>query len=109
MVNAILLCLAVYRLSRLIAIDEFPPMMLFRARVAERWGDKSWQAYLSECPWCVSMWIGAPIVLVTALLSSLPVPPLVWFVASAVTGLVHNLDALVTASEDAAKKFSSEG
>ncbi|MCW6003877.1 DUF1360 domain-containing protein [Micromonospora sp. CPCC 205371] len=50
-------------------------------------------AYLLECPWCMSAWIGAFVVAGVDLVTSLPVPWLVWIAASTVTGLIGNLEA----------------
>lgn len=80
--------LGTYRITRLIVKDEFPPSMWLRRKVADRWGDDSWQSYLSECPWCASMYIGGLVVLVMDLFSSVPAPVLIWWAASAITGLI---------------------
>lgn len=84
----LLVCGAVCRISRLIAVDEFPPMVGIRERVAGRWGDGSWQAYLSECPWCVSVYVGAAVVGAVCLTvdGGCPAPLLVWPVTSMFTG-----------------------
>lgn len=50
-------------------------------------------AYLLECPWCMSAWIGGGVVLVADLCTSVPVPFLVWIAASSVTGLIGNYEA----------------
>lgn len=80
--------LSTHRLTRLVTRDEFPPSKMLRARVEERWGEGSWQSYLSECDWCASMYVGGVITLVTALTIGVPAPVLVWFAASSVTGLI---------------------
>lgn len=53
-------------------------------------------AYLVTCVWCVSIWVGAGVTLFAVLTPSHWVSweyaPLVWFTASAVTGLVSRLD-----------------
>lgn len=89
----LLVCLATYRVTRLITADAFPPMAAMRDAVADRFGGDSWQAYLAECPWCVSVYVAGAITLTTALLVDLPYPFLVWPAASAATGLITaNLD-----------------
>jgi hypothetical protein len=50
-------------------------------------------AYLLECPWCMSAWVGGAVVLGADLCTSVPVPFLVWIAASTVTGLVGNYEA----------------
>jgi hypothetical protein len=50
-------------------------------------------AYLLECPWCMSAWVGGLVVLGTDLCLSVPAPFLVWIAASTVTGLIGNLEA----------------
>ena len=49
-------------------------------------------AYLWECPWCTSVWVGAAVVYATAQYVDLPYPWLVWGAASAVTGLLVNVE-----------------
>ena len=80
--------LAVYRVSRLVTIDKFPPIVLLRARIAGRWGDDSWQAYLSECPWCASVWVGGAGVLLAVWLADVTMPVAAWLASSALTGLL---------------------
>lgn len=62
--------LAVYRLTRLITEDTFPPVRRFREAVIRRYTavvaqgpgtveDPGWQAELIQCPWCASVWLAA--------------------------------------------------
>lgn len=53
--------LAVARIVRLIQVDEIPVGAL-RERVLDRHGDKLW-AELLRCPWCLSVHVGAAVVL----------------------------------------------
>lgn len=110
--HAVLVCLAVYRLTRLLTRDRITD----KARLAiYRWAclrANPWAktpedrvlvlrniatnatpepllAYYVTCPWCVGMWVSALIVGVDALvLGNLPYPVLLWLAASAVTGLL---------------------
>lgn len=92
MVTVVLVCLAVYRITVFIAKDAFPPMQASRDWVIRRAGEDSSVAYLMECPWCVSIYVGAAVVAGTDLVGvSVPVPVLVWLVSSAVTGLLAEL------------------
>jgi hypothetical protein len=50
-------------------------------------------AYLLECPWCMSAWVGGGVVLGADLCTSVPMPFLVWIAASSVTGLIGNYEA----------------
>lgn len=85
--------LSSWRLTRIIVRDSFPPIAVQRARVAERWGEASWQAYLSTCTWCAGVWVSGVVVLATwFVLDGLPVPWLMWGAASAVTGLLGSID-----------------
>lgn len=81
-----LVCITVYRITRLVTIDEFPPVKLVRDTVISRFGEDSSWAYLVECPWCASVYVGAAVVAATAWVAGLPVPWLVWPATSAVTG-----------------------
>lgn len=87
-----LVVLSVYRVTRLLVKDTFPPIAVARARVAERWGDDSWQAYLSSCSWCASPYVGGAVVVTVDQVVGLPVPVLVWIAASAVTGFIAAYD-----------------
>ena len=85
----LLVALSSYRATRLLARDTFPPLAILRARVSERWGDDSWQAYLATCSWCLGVWVSAAITAATWwVVEDLAVPFLVWGAAAAVTGLL---------------------
>ena len=85
--GVLVLGLAAFRATRLLVVDDFPPIKRFREALERRFGRDSFAIELIGCPWCASVWIGAGMVAVTALF-----PP-VWFLwlalaLSAVTGLV---------------------
>jgi hypothetical protein len=87
------LWLCSYRLTRLLVRDTFPPIAVQRARIAERWGDASWQAYLSTCSWCAGVWVAGVVTLAAWGLDqfyayTVPVPVLVWGAGAALTGLL---------------------
>jgi hypothetical protein len=50
---------ATYRISRLLVVDEFPPIAKARQWVTERFGDDSAVSYLAACMWCASCYVGA--------------------------------------------------
>lgn len=92
--TVLLVMLTVWRVTRVVVLDAFPPVAAVRDAVADRFGpDSSW-AYLVECPWCVSMYVAPLVIVPTILLGvSVPVPVLVGLAASGVTGLIdRNLD-----------------
>lgn len=88
LVLAALTVLTCYRLTRLLTTDSFPPIVAFRSWISDRWGDDSWQAYLSECPWCVSVWIAGALVAVLVATVGCPYPLLAVPALSATTGLI---------------------
>lgn len=89
----VLICLATHRVTHLLAQDEFPPIADARAWVLDRWGEHSWQAYLSVCSWCMSVYVAAGVVGATILVgASVPLPVLVAATASTVTGLLAAID-----------------
>ena len=59
----------------------------------DRWG---WFGgalhYLLSCPWCMSMWLAPGVIYLFTLFVSVPLPIAMWFIASAVTGLLANLE-----------------
>lgn len=91
--TVLLVVLATYRVTHLLTTDAFPPIEDMRARITDRWGDGSWQSYLSECAWCVSVYVGAGIVGASLLAGvDLVAPVWVWLTASAVTGLIATVE-----------------
>jgi hypothetical protein len=83
---ALMIPLTVYRVSRLIALDAFPPVAIPRDWVLRKLGDDHWFSYLITCMWCVSVYVSAGVVLVADRFVSVPLPWLLWPTASAVTG-----------------------
>lgn len=49
-------------------------------------------AYLWECSWCTSIWVGGAVVYTTVQYVDLPYPWLVWVASSAVTGLLTTVE-----------------
>lgn len=107
----LLLVLSVYRLTRLLIVDEFPPIRIPREMLVAyldpgedhkakyKWAKPRWGqlgdsiAYLIECPWCMSIWLGALVVKVATWFASVPAPVLVWLAASAITGLIATIES----------------
>lgn len=117
----VLLILTVYRATRFVIADTFPPIGVPRTHFLQ-WlqPDDDWVAarsrratsvdlaytprphlgafgrslhYLFTCPWCMSMWLGAGIIwAVDAWFVGVPMPVLVWASASAITGLLSGLE-----------------
>lgn len=85
-VTLVLVCLATFRATWFVTVDDFPPIAKFRAWVTQRFGESSAISYLVTCLWCVSVWLGAGITVLTDLFVSVPLPLLVWAASSAVTG-----------------------
>lgn len=82
--------LAVYRLTRLVTKDEFPPVKAARDHVLaspDLYPDSA--ASFVECPWCVSFWVAGGV------LAARRIAPRWWSVlswmlaASAVAGLIQ--------------------
>lgn len=104
----VLLSLTVYRATRLVVSDTFPPVLWLRDRIAggwrplteaeenappkdtelvdgephryvERWGwSPQWLADLLSCVWCASGWVAAGVVWAASTWSSVPLPVLMW-------------------------------
>lgn len=109
-----LIMFAVYRLTRLITRDKLPLIALPREKFVERWGvyedepDKTIPigvrdrmqdgrrtnlfmrslAYLWECDWCMSIWVGAGVVYAVNYYVDVPYPFLMWLMSSAITGIL---------------------
>jgi hypothetical protein len=110
----IVLCLAVYRVTRLLTRDQIPLVAVPREKI------KSWAktnghdavAYLVTCDWCVSMWtsgvlvLGLGVYVARGLHQSWWPWPLwlgVWLAASAVAGLITVGEGNVEAQSFAAR------
>lgn len=107
----VLLALTSYRVTRLIARDEFPPLAVLRERVSARWPGDSWQAYLSRCSWCVGVYVSGLLTLVLWMVwavagdATMVVPFLWWGGAATLVGLTAEL---VEALGSATEKLSGE-
>lgn len=90
----VLLCVATYRLSRLVTKDTMPlvagPIARIETAVRKRFG-AAWAEGL-RCPWCVSVWLGGALTLITAVTVGVGLPWLVWPVTSAAAGLLDCLE-----------------
>ncbi len=107
----VLIILATFRLTRFMITDMMPlgwlrERFLEWLRPSDEWkiennqpyasGHWGWLGgklhYLLGCPWCMSIWVGAGVVYVFTLFTSVPLPVAVWLSASALTGLLANLE-----------------
>jgi hypothetical protein len=86
--TTLLICLATFRVTWLVTVDDFPPIAKFRAWVTQRFGESSALTYLVTCLWCVSVWLGGFITALTCIFVSVQTPLLVWAASSAVTGIL---------------------
>lgn len=109
--TVLLIFLATHRLTRLAIADEVPIVKVPRDAAIRfldptpeqlaanptlkgHWGGTGKAlAYLLECPWCMSAYTGAVVVIGVDLATSLPLPWLVWGAASTVTGLIADYEA----------------
>lgn len=106
----VLLCLVIFRVTRLVIEDTFPPLGVPRKWLINYWDpDLDWLGehldarphggrlgatlrYLFSCPWCMSVWVGAVVIWLTTRWYEVPAPILVWLAASAVTGLLAGIE-----------------
>lgn len=101
----LLLIVAIWRTTRLLVRDEFPPIRAIRewfitsfATVdsagelgnTSRWGAPGRSlAYLWTCTWCMSVWVGAALVALADWRLDVPLPWLVVAAGSAASGLLN--------------------
>jgi hypothetical protein len=84
--HVIILALFVYRVTRLITIDEiFEPV---RALVWDKTKAGSHLAYLVTCSWCISLWVALPVVFSYAFFPSMTILIGCIFALSAIAGLI---------------------
>ena len=108
---AVALVLTIWRVTRLLLIDEFPPVRWLRETFllmgefdhkgaltggkgpAALTGLTHSVAYVWTCPWCMSVWAGAGVVALADWKFSVPLPWLIVAIASLVTGLASQREA----------------
>jgi hypothetical protein len=107
----LLLVLTIYRVTRFVIADTWPPIDVPRTWLVNQWvPDEDWITshpeavphwgalgrslhYLFACPWCMSVWVGGGLIWsLDEWWQPIPAPLLVWATASAVTGLLAGLE-----------------
>lgn len=99
-----LLVVTVWRVTRLLVVDEFPPVRAVRLWVVRTFAevkadgslgaDRRWGwlghalAYLWTCVWCMSVWVGGGVVAAATVWVSVPLPVLVVAAGSALSGVM---------------------
>jgi hypothetical protein len=102
-----LLALTTYRVTRLLVVDNFPPLLWLRTRLTgdDETGERPapwvpwWLEYLAGCYWCVSVWISGLLTLVVTLSSDLPYPLLVWGGVAALAPWLSHIEEYLTRRE----------
>jgi hypothetical protein len=85
--HVIILSLFVYRLTRLVVLDEI--LAPVRDWIWDRKSPRDSQiGYLFTCPWCVSLWAALPVVFLYALFPSMTILVGCIFALSAIAGLI---------------------
>lgn len=79
---------AVFRLTRLVVADQFPPVKRARERILQRWPATDWRVELLTCPWCVSFWIALVVVALRRFVPRVWRPASRAFAFSAVAGML---------------------
>ncbi len=113
-----LLVVGTHRATRLVTADKLPLIGVPREKFVERWGvfddakgDErkisiseretnifmSSIAYLWECPWCMSIWIGSLLTYLTYMWPDTMMWVLLVGVASTVTGFISHAESLIDA------------
>lgn len=99
-----LVALTSYRVTRLLVVDNFPPILFVRELLTgdEETGRRPaswvpwWLEYLAGCYWCVSVWVSGGVTLAVTLASDLPYPPLVWGGAAALAPWLSHIEEYLT-------------
>lgn len=82
----VILALVVYRVTRFICADAFPPVAIPREWIIAKLGDDHWFSYLITCMWCASVYVSAVTVVLFHQWVSVPMPFGQAIAASAITG-----------------------
>lgn len=94
MASAAVDALATYRLTKLLQQDDLPPLPKLRRVLFVRYGARP-VGQLLDCPWCLSVWVGALVVLARRVYPRVWDPVAAVLAASAVTGIAaETLDGL---------------
>jgi len=104
----ILLVLAIWRTTRLLVVDEFPPVRAVREWFITTFGEISKAgeitggrrlggighaiAYVWDCPWCMSVYVGAGLVAAADWRLDVPFPWLIVAAGSLAAGLGATLE-----------------
>jgi hypothetical protein len=99
--TVLLTLLAVARATRLLTVDTFPPIASVKGRLV-RANAPDWLIYMfgtgkkdePGCPWCVSVWLAAPVVWLVDVhvAGGLVAPVLVWAASSVAAGYMVGLE-----------------
>jgi len=87
--------LAVFRATRLLQRDDVPPLPAWRAKLMDRYGSSVWSALL-DCPWCLSVWVAAGLLLLRSACPRVAQPLITVLASSAVAGVVTELLDVIT-------------
>lgn len=101
----LLYALTVWSITRLLIVDEVPPIGPLRSRIVPKLPTRL--AYLVSCPWCLSVYVGTA---VWAALDygadwSMPAPVLWIAAARVVTGIADTVEATL----DHVRSVNDEG
>lgn len=115
----VLVALATHRVTRLLTYDKFPPICAPREAFVQRWGVYMYDAqgnplsaeekkisiggkqtnafmrslaYLWECDWCMSIWVGSGLTYLTWRWTETMIWILIALAASGITGLVASTE-----------------
>ena len=91
----VLMVAATYRLTRLLAVDSWPPVAGPRERYSER-HPGSWLTYLWNCPFCVSVWAAGIVTLLVWVFirndgPGLALPVLWWGAVAGLASLIYEV------------------
>lgn len=85
-----ILTLALFRITRFVTTDTFPPMAAIRNRIVKTLG-KDW-GELIICNWCVGFYLCTLAYLLLAQMFPIPLPVVQAFASMGVIGFVGNYD-----------------
>lgn len=84
----LLAALATAYITYVLTESEFPLLVRIRAALEARWGEDSWQVYLSTCGWCMSFYTSSAVVGVTSTVRDVTLPGLVWLATAFLSGFL---------------------
>jgi hypothetical protein len=91
LIDYVILTLAIYRITRLITTDVI--FNKYRTRIWQKYPiHRDGLGYLITCPWCMSIWVSLPVVVMYRINTDWTIVGLSVFAFSTLVGFINRVD-----------------